>query len=162
MVEVDSAATLQSLVKYREAVEAKLKSSIKTFMLTWTDWISDITPVGDDVNYDQLYAMRQQRYGWAPTAGMLMGNWTIRLNNHVAKFDPRRRDTTGESLNTAAFFWSEKYNIGDTIVLFNATPYLTGAGWNGNFQSIDQKYGISSEVTQAGIDAIMGFYRTTF
>lgn len=158
MISVDSSKTVAHLKKYRELLEEKFKDSLTQVMTQWADHIVAITPVGDAENYSHLYSYRQMRYNWEPTPGMLMANWKIRLNSYVPSFEPRARDTTGNSLDSAVFFWMEKYKLGDQVHLFNATPYLLNSGINGPYESIQEKYDIRDQA----INGIMNLFQIPF
>ena len=126
MLEIDTKGCLASLEKYKLDLEKRLKTLVHRTVSYWASGVVEITPVGDSLTYRALYQRRPE--GWATEEGLLMGNWRLRNSDvpvGLMNWDSSRTgvDTSGRNLTAQAESFKDAYKLGDTITLYNATPY---------------------------------------
>ena len=127
MITVDVSKAIESLLAYRREIEKKLTTVVSRTVNYWTSGIIDITPVGDSLIYSALYNRRPDN--WAKTEGLLMVNWKIRATDFnvstFGAFDPSRNsaDPSGRFLSSQSEQVENDFKLGQTITLWNATPY---------------------------------------
>ena len=134
MLEIDTKGCLASLEKYKLELEKKFLTMVHRTVEVWASGIVDITPVGDSITYFALYKRRPE--GWAKEEGLLMGNWKLRnfdVPVGLMNWDSSRTgvDPTGRNLASQAENFKTSFKLGDTITVYNATPYANEVGVRG-------------------------------
>lgn len=122
MFDVDTTDAVASLRKYQQEMKVKFEQMVVRMVRYWSEGIVEVTPVGDSLAYSKFYKSRPS--DWANEEGLLLGNWKIR-NGPVSAYtwDSQNTDTTGSNIARDANLLSSEYKLGDTVIIYNATPY---------------------------------------
>lgn len=122
MFSVDTSEALASLLKYRDEMKVKLEQMVVRVVRQWSEGIVEVTPVGDSVAYSRFYKARP--LDWAAEEGLLLGNWKIRSGTIGAySWDSENTDTAGANIQRDVNRLAGEYKLGETVVIYNATPY---------------------------------------
>lgn len=166
MIQVDVSAFKASLNKYRLQTREKMKDTVWEVMRVWADQVISLTPYGNthSTQNQARYESRQNLYGWDAKAGLLMGNWNIALNDSSTKFRSNMFSTPdGSVLNAQLATKGDRFELGDTVYLSNATPYLVRSNINAG-GSIEQGYSQQAPngLKDPLLQAIMSLHRVAF
>lgn len=136
----------ESLNKYKEEIERKLKGMVATFAYKVTNIAVDNTPIGDRESlalgetgkqpfktYLDLYAGRQKKYGIPIQVGYHKNAWQYsESDNFISLFSP---DISDYSYNAESVYnrVQDNYNIGDTFYIGASGPGF--AALDGRYES---------------------------
>ena len=171
MIKVDVSAFRASLEKYRLQTREKMKDTVWQVMRVWADQVIILTPYGNTNSKENKsrYNYRMNRYGWDAKAGLLLGNWNIKINDSTPSFNPSMFSTSdGSVLNAQLATKGDRFELGDTIYLSNATPYLmqSGINYGGSIEPSGGNRGYSAQAPNGLKDpllqAIMSLHRVAF
>lgn len=166
MIKVDVSAFRASLDKYRVQTREKMKDTVWQVMRVWADQVISLTPYGNtnSPKNQARYDSRKNLYGWDAKAGLLLGNWNITLNDSSTKFSGNMFSTPdGSVLNAQLATKGDRFELGDTVYLSNATPYLMRSNINAG-GSIESGYSAQAPngLKDPLLQAIMSLHRVAF
>lgn len=166
MIGVDVSSFKASLIKYRQQTREKMKDTVWEVMRIWADQVISLTPYGNtnSTQNKARYDSRQNLYGWDAKAGLLMGNWNIKLNDSSANFSGSSFSSPDGSILSAQLATKgDRFELGDMVYLSNATPYLVRSGINAG-GSIEQGYSAQAPdgLKDPLLQAIMALHKVAY
>lgn len=175
-ISVDASELLKRLEQAKQKIKSKLEFMVQEVVY---DALAvpaiDITPYGNLDKFYQMYAYRQQTYGFPLSAGLAKGGWNVRVSpgslgsgGSMNTASPTFGIMAGMQVDTESGSLSKSriqaqldyYKLGNPVIVYNRIPYVNKSFGLG--KSLESGY--SSQAPQGiripTIDAFMGLYKT--
>lgn len=142
MIKADVSQLQKSLEEAKKLIKARLENMVKEFVYESSVKFIDNTPYGDAVANERYYNMESRLEYLSPVQGTAKAGWEVGFNESNSNPFPSPASSE-EALDVKQKIAAKvkTYQLGDTVYLTNAVPYVANTGWTlPNFGSLEGGY----------------------
>lgn len=122
-ISCDTSKLEQSLKKVHEEAVRKMQGMVQKFshILAWT--AIDNTPIGNSIEWLDLYLEREKRFNLEPIEGFAKGSWQVSMNG-TSKMQTLYGPNSDEQAASIIQQDLQSYKLGQTVMISNVGPYI--------------------------------------